>query len=48
MRVRLLITDYWQIVVAIGACWFVVEHLHPELILRDSTPTGGDTGLHIW
>jgi hypothetical protein len=48
VRLRLLIIDYWQIIAAIGACWFVVEHLHPDLILRDSTPTGGDTGLHIW
>ncbi len=47
-RLRLLITEYWQVLVAVVACGFVVEHLHPELLLRDTTPTGGDTGLHIW
>lgn len=33
---------------ALAAAAFVVEHLHPELILRDTTATGGDTGLHVW
>ncbi|MDH3754983.1 MAG: 6-pyruvoyl-tetrahydropterin synthase-related protein, partial [Acidimicrobiia bacterium] len=38
----------WQIVLAVAAAWFVLEHLHPELLVRDTTPTGGDTGAHVW
>jgi hypothetical protein len=27
---------------------FVFWHLEPELLLRDSTPAGGDMGAHVW
>ena len=43
---------YWQrlaaIVVVGGATAFLLLTLHPELILRDNTPTGGDMGAHVW
>jgi len=43
---------YWQrlaAVLVVGACTGVlVLTLHPELILRNNTPTGGDMGAHVW
>lgn len=48
MGYRTLAARHWQLLVAIGAAWFVLEHLHPELIVTNTTPTGGDTGLHVW
>ncbi len=43
---------YWQrlaAVVVVGACTgFLLLTLHPELILRNNTPTGGDMGAHVW
>jgi hypothetical protein len=43
---------YWRRLVAIvvvgGATAFLLLTLHPELILRDNTPTGGDMGAHVW
>ena len=27
---------------------FVVAAVHPELVLRNTTPTGGDMGAHVW
>jgi hypothetical protein len=34
--------------VLLGATLLVVTALHPELILRNNTPTGGDMGAHVW
>ncbi len=34
------------VVVACGA--FVFWVVHPELVLRNTTPTGGDMGAHVW
>ncbi len=34
--------------VVVGATLLVLGTLHPELILRDNTPTGGDMGAHVW
>ena len=31
-----------------AATLLVVSVLHPGLILRDTTPTGGDMGAHVW
>lgn len=43
---------YWHrlaAVVVVGACTgFLLLTLHPELILRNNTPTGGDMGAHVW
>jgi hypothetical protein len=43
---------YWQrlsAVVVVGICTgFLLLTLHPELILRNNTPTGGDLGAHVW
>ena len=27
---------------------FVLWHLQPDLLLRDTTPAGGDMGAHVW
>ena len=44
--------QYWRrlaaIVVVGGATAFLLLTLHPELIIRDNTPTGGDMGAHVW
>lgn len=34
--------------VVLGATLLVLSALHPELILRNNTPTGGDMGAHVW
>jgi hypothetical protein len=43
---------YWKrlstIIVVGGATIFLLLTLHPELILRNNTPTGGDMGAHVW
>jgi len=44
--------QYWRrlaaIVVVGGATVFLLLTVHPELIFRDNTPTGGDMGAHVW
>jgi hypothetical protein len=44
--------QYWRrlaaIVVVGGATAFLLLTLHPELIVRNNTPTGGDMGAHVW
>ncbi len=34
--------------IVVTCCIFVVAIQHPNLILRNTTATGGDTGAHIW
>ncbi|MFM8867757.1 MAG: 6-pyruvoyl-tetrahydropterin synthase-related protein [Ilumatobacteraceae bacterium] len=44
--------SYWQrlsALIVVGMCTgFLLLTLHPELILRNNTPTGGDLGAHVW
>ena len=44
--------DYWKrlstIIVVGGVTIFLLLTLHPDLILRNNTPTGGDMGAHVW
>ncbi|HEX5946240.1 MAG TPA: hypothetical protein VFY82_08185 [Acidimicrobiales bacterium] len=36
-------------VLVVGACVvFALWHLQPHLLLRDTTPAGGDMGAHVW
>ena len=36
-------------VLVVAACaWFVFWQLHPDLILAETTPAGGDMGAHVW
>jgi hypothetical protein len=36
-------------VLTVGACMaFVARRLDPSLVLSNTTPTGGDTGAHVW
>lgn len=37
-----------SIVIVAGATLFLLLTLHPDLILRNNTPTGGDMGAHVW
>lgn len=37
-----------SIVIVGGATLFLLWTLHPDLILRNNTPTGGDMGAHVW
>lgn len=43
---------YWKklsaIIAVVGPTLFLLMALHPELILRNNTPTGGDMGAHVW
>jgi hypothetical protein len=34
--------------VVLGATLILLSIVHPNLILRDTTPTGGDMGAHVW
>ncbi|MEY3656391.1 MAG: hypothetical protein RL114_749 [Actinomycetota bacterium] len=34
--------------VVLGATLIVLAILHPNLILKNNTPTGGDMGAHVW
>jgi len=36
------------IAVAVAAAIFVLMELRPDLLLRDTTANGGDTGAHVW
>jgi hypothetical protein len=36
------------IVIVGGAMLFLFATLHPSLIFRNNTPTGGDMGAHVW
>src|SRR5262245_56236089 len=39
----------WVDLVVVGACVaFVLWHLQPDLLLRNTTPAGGDMGAHVW
>ncbi|NBS28604.1 MAG: hypothetical protein EBS70_07005, partial [Actinobacteria bacterium] len=53
LRQRLLDgQDYWQrfsTILIVGGCTVaLLMTLHPSLILRNNTPTGGDMGAHVW
>ncbi|MFN8050817.1 MAG: hypothetical protein U0Q22_05250 [Acidimicrobiales bacterium] len=34
--------------VVFGCCVYVFWVVHPELVFRNTTPTGGDMGAHVW
>lgn len=34
--------------VVLGAMLILLSIVHPNLLLRDNTPTGGDMGAHVW
>ena len=34
--------------VVVAACATVLATLHPELLLRNTTASGGDMGAHVW
>ena len=34
--------------VVLGAMLILLAIVHPNLLLRDNTPTGGDMGAHVW
>lgn len=40
--------DAVGLIVTLGAVLFVVLSLHPELVLANTTPAGGDMGAHVW
>ena len=37
-----------SLLVVAACCGYVFWVVHPELILRNTTPTGGDMGAHVW
>src|SRR5438552_3337673 len=34
--------------IVVACCLFVLFQLQPDLLLRNTTPAGGDTGAHVW
>jgi len=34
--------------IVVACCLFVLFQLQPDLLLRNTTPSGGDTGAHVW
>ncbi|HKY65143.1 MAG TPA: hypothetical protein VJM49_02190, partial [Acidimicrobiales bacterium] len=45
---RHLLRTIVDVGVLVACVAFVVWHLQPELLLRDTTPAGGDMGAHVW
>jgi hypothetical protein len=40
---------YWVgIAIVATCCLYVLVQLQPRLLLQNTTPTGGDTGAHVW
>ncbi len=37
-----------SLIVVLGASAFVLSTLHVDLLFRNTTPTGGDMGAHVW
>ena len=35
-------------VVVVSVVLFTLEQLHPELLIANTTPAGGDMGAHVW
>lgn len=42
------VSAWLTFLVVTGATVFVGWHVQPHLIFRDTTPTGGDMGAHVW
>jgi hypothetical protein len=45
------LTLAWRVLgaaVVVSCCVVVLWVLHPSLLLRDTTPNGGDLGAHVW
>jgi hypothetical protein len=40
--------DWLGLAVLVACCVFVFVQLQPELVFRDTTPSGGDMGAHVW
>jgi hypothetical protein len=48
-RLRQMPLEAWiTLVIVGGAAVFVFAQLSPSLILKNTTPAGGDTGAHVW
>ncbi len=48
-RVQGASLESWiTVAVVLGAVVFTFVQLHPSLIFRNTTPTGGDMGAHVW
>lgn len=40
--------DWFSLVIVAACCVYVFVQLQPRLLFLDTTPTGGDTGAHVW
>ena len=41
--------DLWVgLLVVAACCTFIIVQLEPRLLLRNTTPSGGDTAAHVW
>ncbi len=51
LRARIVaapLESWITVAVVVGAVAFTFAQLHPNLIFRNTTPTGGDMGAHVW
>ncbi len=42
------LSTWLTLLVVVGCTVFVAITVQPKLVLRDTTPTGGDMGAHVW
>ena len=41
-------SSWLTLLIVAGASVYILTTLHPNLLLRNTTPTGGDMGAHVW
>src|SRR5438477_208803 len=42
------IAQWMGLLVVVACCTFVFVQLHPGLVFKNTTPSGGDTAAHVW
>ncbi len=42
------LSSWLTLLIVVGACGYILSTLHINLLLKDTTPTGGDMGAHVW
>ena len=47
-RQRRIVRTVVDVAVVAACALFALWHLQPDLLLRDTTPAGGDMGAHVW
>lgn len=42
------VDDWLGLAIVVACCVYIAVQLEPELVLRNTTPNGGDLGAHVW